>query len=97
MPQFLVEISFVAAPDESGVSEQRAFLERLTSDGTLLLAAVLPEKPGKGIAIVSAKSLDAARAIYDEAPLFKRGVMEWTMTSLNPTYGAFVAMLGEIR
>ena len=87
MAHFLVNIEFKAPADQESLLEQRAFLERLANERSLLLAAVLPNSPGKGVAIVRAPSLDAAKAIYDEAPLFKKGIIGWAMTEITLTYG----------
>jgi len=53
----------------------------------LLLAAILPEEPGNGIAIIQAASLDAAKALYTGSPLSKKGIIAWSMSPLIPTYG----------
>ncbi|MGF6601323.1 uncharacterized protein YciI [Paraburkholderia sp. GAS448] len=87
MAHFLVEIQFVAAAEQQDLLEQRAFLERIANDRSLLLAAVLPQSPGKGLAIIRAPSVEAAKAIYNDAPLFKKGIIGWTMTEITPTYG----------
>ncbi|SIO48921.1 hypothetical protein SAMN05444172_2350 [Burkholderia sp. GAS332] len=96
MAHFLVEIQFKAAADQQDLLEQRAFLERITNDRSLLLAAVLPQTPGKGLAIIRAPSIEAAKAIYSEAPLFKKGIIGWSMTEIAPTYG-IPALLEEER
>ena len=88
MAHFMVRIEFKAKASDADLLEQRAFLEKITSDGTLLLAAILPEEPGKGVAIIQAASLDAANALYTGAPLAKKGIIAWSMSPLTLTYGS---------
>jgi uncharacterized protein YciI len=90
MPHFLVEISVVAAAEASDVLAHQAFLQRITDDQNLLLTAQLPDKPEKRIAILKAASIDEARSIYEEAPLVKKGVLEWTISNLKLTFGTAV-------
>jgi uncharacterized protein YciI len=87
MAHFIVRIEFKAKAGDADLFEQRAFLERITSDGTLLAAAILPDEPGKGIAIIEAPSIEDAKALYAEAPLFKKGIIAWSMSPLTLTYG----------
>lgn len=87
MAHFMVRIEFKAKASDADLLEQRAFLERITSNGTLLAAAILPDEPGKGIAIIQSPSIEDAKAVYAEAPLFKKGVIGWSMSPLTLTYG----------
>jgi uncharacterized protein YciI len=87
MPHFLVEIEFKAVADQEDLLKQRAFLERITNERSLLLAAVFKERSGKGMAIIKAPSIEAAKALYSEAPLAKKGIIGWTMTEITPSYG----------
>ena len=92
MNHFLVEIEFKTVPDQEDVERHRAFLERITGEGSLLLAAIVKKGPGKGMAIIKAPSAEAAKAIYSEAPLAKKGVMGWTVTEITLTYGVAVGL-----
>ena len=92
MAHFLVEVELTAKPTEDEVLEQRAFLEKITKERSLLLAGVLPERPGKGMGIVKAPSIEAAKAIYNEAPLYKKGIIGWTLTEIQLTYGLAVGL-----
>jgi uncharacterized protein YciI len=87
MPHFLVRVEFKAKADQADLVEQRAFLERITKERTLLLAAMLPEEPGKGIAILEAPSIDEAKTMYSAAPLAKKGIIAWSLSPITLTYG----------
>lgn len=88
MPHYLVNVEFKKPAEEADLLLQKAFLERVTAEKSLLLAAMLPEKPGHGIAILEADSKEAAIALYSEAPLSKKEIIGWTMTQLVLTYGS---------
>lgn len=93
MQHFLVHIAMIGAPDETALKEHKQFLDELTREGILRLAGILPDQAGKGIAIISAPTLEAATLAYGEAPLSKRGLIEWTVEALTPTYGTFHAAM----
>jgi uncharacterized protein YciI len=84
---FLVELTVTGTIVEATLIEQRAFLRTMTEEGRLVLAGSLPDRPGRGAAILRAGSLEEARAIYSEAPFVKAGLIDWVLGEFKVTYG----------
>jgi uncharacterized protein YciI len=84
---FLVELTVTGIIAEPALIAQRAFLQKMTEEGRLVLAGSLPDKPGRGAAILRADSLEEARAIYSEAPFVKAGLIDWVLGEFRVTYG----------
>lgn len=87
MRYFLVELTVTGTIVEATLIEQRAFLRTMTEEGRLVLAGSLPDRPGRGAAILRAGSLEEARAIYSEAPFVKAGLIDWVLGEFKVTYG----------
>jgi uncharacterized protein YciI len=87
MGHFIVRIKVKGAVQESDSAAQAAFLGALIKEKRLLLAGTLPETPGQGMAILTASTLDEARALYGNSPLLKRDLIDWTITELKVTFG----------
>jgi uncharacterized protein YciI len=87
MGHFIVRIKVKGTVEESDTAAQKAFLGALTKDKRLVLAGTLPETPGQGMAILRASTIDEARALYSNAPLLKRDLIDWTISELNVTFG----------
>ena len=51
------------------------------------MAGSLPNRPGRGAAVLRAGSLEEARAIYSEAPFVKAGLIDWVLGEFKVTYG----------
>ncbi len=66
---YLVEPTLKGALTSEELEAQRAFLRRLADEGTLVLAGVLPDVAGRGIAVFASGSLQAARDVYAQAPV----------------------------
>jgi uncharacterized protein YciI len=84
---FLVELTVTGTIAEATLIAQRAFLQKMTEEGRLVLAGSLPDRPGRGAAILRASSLEEARAIYSEAPFVKAGLIDWVLGEFKVTYG----------
>jgi uncharacterized protein YciI len=84
---FLVELTVTGTIAEATLIAQRAFLQKMTEEGRLVLAGSLPDRPGRGAAILRAGSLEEARAIYSEAPFVKAGLIDWVLGEFKVTYG----------
>ena len=84
---FLVELTVTGTIAEPALIAQREFLQKMTEEGRLVLAGSLPDKPGRGAAILRADSLEEARAIYSEAPFVKAGLIDWVLAEIKVTYG----------
>ena len=63
MRYFLVELTVTGTIEEATLIAQRAFLQKMTEEGRLVLAGSLPDRPGRGAAILRAGSLEEARAM----------------------------------
>jgi uncharacterized protein YciI len=87
MPHFLVEIVVERALGGADLADQRAFLNAAVAEGRIVLAGSLPERPGKGIAVVQADSAAEARVFYQRSPLVERGLISWTLTELRIAVG----------
>ena len=87
MRYFLVELTVTGTIAEATLIAQRAFLQKMTEEGRLVLAGSLPDRPGRGAAILRASSLEEARAIYSEAPFVKAGLIDWMLGEFKVTYG----------
>jgi uncharacterized protein YciI len=88
LQHFFVEITLKGALAQEELAAQRGFLQHLTSQGTLLAAGVLPEVPGRGIAILLARSLEEARAVYAHAPVVVAGKAVVQVSALRVTAGS---------
>jgi uncharacterized protein YciI len=84
---FLVELTVTGTIEEATLIAQRAFLQKMTEERRLVLAGSLPDRPGRGAAILRAGSLEEARAIYREAPFVKAGLIDWVLSEFKVTYG----------
>src|ERR1700674_1789989 len=84
---FLVELTVTGTIEEATLIAQRAFLQKMTEEGHLVLAGSLPNRPGRGAAVLRAGSLEEARAIYSEAPFVKAGLIDWVLGEFKVTYG----------
>ena len=87
MQYFLIELTVTGNIEEVTLAAQRAFLQKMTEEGHLVLAGSLPNKPGRGAAVLRADSLEDARAIYSEAPFVKAGLIDWDLGEFKVTYG----------
>jgi len=87
MRYFLVELTVTGTIEEATLIAQRAFLQKMTEEGHLVLAGSLPNSPGRGAAVLRAGSLEEARAIYSEAPFVKAGLIDWDLGEFKVTYG----------
>jgi uncharacterized protein YciI len=85
---FLVELTVTGTIAEATLIAQRAFLKKMTEEGRLVLAGSLPDRPGRGVLILRADSLEDARAIYSEAPIVKAGLIDWVLGEIKVTYGS---------
>jgi uncharacterized protein YciI len=84
---FLVELTLTGVLTAEELEEQRAFLKRLAGTGMLLLAAVVVETGGRGIAIISSASLEEARAVYATAPVVVAAKASVEIRALRITAG----------
>jgi uncharacterized protein YciI len=84
---FLVELTLTGTITDAALTAQRAFLQKMTEEGRLVLAGSLPDRPGRGAAILRAGSLEEARALYSEAPFVKAGLIDWILGEFKVTYG----------
>lgn len=84
---FLVELTLRGPLADEDLQAQRAFLKRLTEEARLMLAAIVPDRPGTGMAILQAGSLDEARACYAQAPVVTRDLVEWSIREIKLTAG----------
>jgi uncharacterized protein YciI len=87
MQYFLIELTVTGTIEEVTLIAQRAFLQKMTEQGHLVLAGSLPNRPGRGAAVLRAGSLEEARAIYSEAPFVKAGLIDWDLGEFKVTYG----------
>jgi uncharacterized protein YciI len=87
MRYFLVELTVTGTIAEAALIAQRAFLQKMTEEGHLVLAGSLPDRPGRGAAILRADSPEDARAIYSEAPFVKAGLIDWVLSEFKVSYG----------
>jgi len=88
---FLVELTLkgVLTPEE--LEAQRAFLKHLTDVGKLLVAGVITEIAGRGIAILASASLEEAQAIYAAAPVVVASKAAVEIRTLRITAGKLLA------
>lgn len=84
---FLINLSVLQPLEPQELEAQRRFLSRLTAEGLLLLAAVLPGTPGRGLAVLAAKSIEDAQKVYDDAPVVKSGKATIEIQELRLTAG----------
>ncbi len=84
---YLVELTLKGALTPEEIEAQRTFLRRLTDEGTLVLAGVLPEVAGRGIAVLVSGSLQAARDIYAQAPVVLAAKASIEIHALRVTAG----------
>ncbi len=70
---YIVDIAVTGPVTPQLLEQQRAFLSMLTANGQLLLAAVVPEASGRGMAIVRASSIDQVRELYAASPIIAAG------------------------
>jgi len=85
---FLVELTLKGALLAEELEAQRAFLRRLTDEGVLLLAGVLPEVAGRGLAVLISGSLQSARDVYAQAPVVLAAKASVEIHALKLTAGA---------
>jgi uncharacterized protein YciI len=84
---FLVELTLKGPLTTEELDAQRAFLRRLTDDGVLVMAAVVPAVAGRGLAVVMADTLDDAMALYNAAPVVVSGKASVEVQALRITAG----------
>jgi uncharacterized protein YciI len=87
MRYFLVELTVTGTIAEATLIAQRAFLQKMTEEGHLVLAGSLPNRPGRGAAVLRAGSLEEARAIHSKALFVKAGLIDWDLDEIKVTYG----------
>ena len=86
-----VRPEMVTAPTEREMKilgEHGAYLDRLTKEGTILVAGRTQDTPPIGLAIFRAESDEAANAIMKADPAVANGIMT---AKLHPFRAAFVA------
>jgi uncharacterized protein YciI len=88
---FLVDITLTGTIEAALLDRQRAFLARLTEEGDLVLAAVLAEAKGRGVAVLKAASMEQARAIYARAPVVEAGKANVEINLLRLTAGRLLS------
>lgn len=86
---FVVTLSFPdGPPDPEQRDAQRAFLDSLVQDGTLLAAGVFADDRGGGMSLLRASSLDDATSRFSKSPLVEAGVVSWDVREWQVTKGA---------
>lgn len=84
---FIVDLAVTGPVSPELLEQQRAFLSRLTGNGQLLLAGVVPETKGRGMAIVRASSADQVRDLYAAAPIVAAGAATFEVHLLRLSAG----------
>jgi uncharacterized protein YciI len=84
---FLVELTLKGPLTAEELDAQRAFLRRLTDDGVLVMAAVVPAVVGRGLAVVMADTLEDAITLYNAAPVVVNGKASVEVQALRITAG----------
>ena len=84
---FIVDVTLTGALEPSELQAQREFLRRLASEGRLLIAGVVPDVDGRGLAVVVAASLAEARELYAAAPVVAAGKARIEVNRLRITAG----------
>ncbi len=84
---YLVDISVTGEVTPHLLDQQRIFLSRLTEQGALLFAGVIPAVKGRGLAIVRAASLEHVREIYADAPVVAAGAATVDINMIRRTAG----------
>jgi uncharacterized protein YciI len=88
MPHFLIELVLDGPLPESDLLAQRAFVADLTNSGRLIISGVRLDRPGHGLAVLEAASLEAALAAYRAAPVIAAGLADFTAAPFRITGGS---------
>jgi uncharacterized protein YciI len=85
---FVVNLSFRdGGPPPEAMQSQRAFLNDLLGEGTLVMAGRFADAGG-GMSILRADSAEAARERFSSSPLVRGDHVEWELREWTVTVGA---------
>jgi uncharacterized protein YciI len=84
---FLIDLSVKDTLTADELEAQRGFLRKLTEEGRLLLAGIVPSVKGRGLAVLQAASLDEANETYANAPVVMAGKADIEVNELKLTAG----------